>query len=78
MKALHAGRESVEGRGTARRQTHDQQQLRGYLSGIFVPLHRTPGIPLYCADYRSSHSSAVPANKFADDIRLFDVNRPFA
>ena len=33
----------------------------------------SPGILIYCADYRCSHSIAMPADRWADDVRLSDI-----
>jgi hypothetical protein len=35
------------------------------------------GVPIYCADYRCSHSVAVMADQWADDIRLSDIEDRF-
>jgi hypothetical protein len=35
------------------------------------------GILVYCADYRSSHSIAMSADQWPDDVRLSDVEPRF-
>jgi hypothetical protein len=35
------------------------------------------GIRVYCADYRCSHSMAMSADQWADDVRLSDVETRF-
>jgi hypothetical protein len=35
------------------------------------------GVLIYCADYRCSHSIAVSADQWADDLRLSDIERLF-
>jgi hypothetical protein len=32
---------------------------------------------IYCADYRCSHSVAIMADKWADDVRLSDIEDRF-
>jgi hypothetical protein len=36
------------------------------------------GLLVYCADYRCSHSIAVNADQWPDDLRLSDVEPRFA
>jgi hypothetical protein len=35
------------------------------------------GVLVYCADYRCSHSVALSADRWADDIRLSDIEPRF-
>jgi hypothetical protein len=35
------------------------------------------GILVYCADYRSSHSIAISADQWGDDLRLSDIEPRF-
>jgi hypothetical protein len=35
------------------------------------------GVLIYCADYRCSHSVAVMADQWADDVRLSDIEDRF-
>jgi hypothetical protein len=35
------------------------------------------GILIYCADYRCSHSLAISANRWTDDVRLSDIEPRF-
>jgi hypothetical protein len=35
------------------------------------------GILVYCADYRCSHSIALPADRWGDDVRLSDIEPRF-
>jgi hypothetical protein len=35
------------------------------------------GILIYCADYRCSHSIAVSAHQWRDDLRLSDIEHRF-
>jgi hypothetical protein len=35
------------------------------------------GLLIYCADYRCSHSVAVMADQWADDVRLSDIEDRF-
>jgi hypothetical protein len=35
------------------------------------------GVLIYCADYRCSHSIAVSADQWADDLRLSDIEDRF-
>ena len=35
------------------------------------------GVLVYCADYRCSHSSALPANHWPDKVRLSDIEPKF-
>jgi hypothetical protein len=35
------------------------------------------GLLVYCADYRCSHSIAVMADQWADDVRLSDIEDRF-
>jgi hypothetical protein len=35
------------------------------------------GVLIYCADYRCSHSVAVMADQWADDVRLSDIEPGF-
>ena len=35
------------------------------------------GILVYCADYRCSHSMAMPADQWPDDVRLSDIEPRF-
>jgi hypothetical protein len=37
----------------------------------------TIGILVYCADYRCSHSIAMPADGWSDQVRLSDIERRF-
>jgi hypothetical protein len=36
------------------------------------------GLLIYCADYRCSHSIAIIADRSPDDVRLSDLEAPFA
>ena len=36
-----------------------------------------PGLLVYCADYRCSHSIAVNADQWPDDLRLSDIEHRF-
>jgi hypothetical protein len=40
-------------------------------------LRRPTGILVYCADYRCSHSIAMPADRWPDDVRLSDIEPQF-
>jgi DNA-directed RNA polymerase subunit RPC12/RpoP len=35
------------------------------------------GVVVYCSDYRCSHSIAMPADQWPDDIRLSDIEPRF-
>jgi hypothetical protein len=35
------------------------------------------GILIYCADYRCSHSTAISADRWPDDVRLSDLEQRF-
>jgi hypothetical protein len=35
------------------------------------------GVLVYCADYRCSHSAALSADRWSDDVRLSDVEPRF-
>jgi hypothetical protein len=35
------------------------------------------GLLIYCSDYRRSHSTAISADRWADDIRLSDLEPLF-
>jgi hypothetical protein len=35
------------------------------------------GVLIYCADYRCSHSTAINADPWPDDVRLFDIEPLF-
>ena len=35
------------------------------------------GVLIYCADYKCSHSIALMADQWADDLRLSDIERLF-
>ena len=35
------------------------------------------GVLIYCADYRCSHSIAVSADEWPDDVRLSDIEERF-
>jgi hypothetical protein len=35
------------------------------------------GLLIYCADYRCSHSIAISADPWPDDLRLSDIERRF-
>ena len=35
------------------------------------------GVLIYCSDYRCSHSMCLDANRWADDIRLSDIEPRF-
>jgi hypothetical protein len=35
------------------------------------------GIAVYCADYRCGHSVALSADRWADDVRLSDIEPRF-
>jgi hypothetical protein len=35
------------------------------------------GILIYCADYRCSHSTAISADRWPDDVRLSDIEDCF-
>jgi hypothetical protein len=35
------------------------------------------GIPVYCSDYRCSHSIAMSADRWSDDVRLSDIEPRF-
>jgi hypothetical protein len=35
------------------------------------------GVPVYCADYRCSHSTAISADRWPDYVRLSDVEDRF-
>jgi hypothetical protein len=35
------------------------------------------GILVYCADYTCSHSTAISADQWPDDLRLSDIERRF-
>ena len=35
------------------------------------------GVLIYCADYRCSHSIAVGADQWSDDVRLSDIEGSF-
>jgi hypothetical protein len=35
------------------------------------------GLLIYCADYHCSHSSAISANRWPDDVRLSDIEPRF-
>jgi len=35
------------------------------------------GVLIYCADYRCSHSNAISADQWPDDIRLSDIEDRF-
>ena len=35
------------------------------------------GILVYCSDYKCSHSSALSADRWADDLRLSDIEPRF-
>jgi hypothetical protein len=35
------------------------------------------GILIYCADYRCSHSIAISGDRWADDVRLWDIGPHF-
>jgi hypothetical protein len=36
------------------------------------------GLLIYCADYRCSHSIAIDADRWPDDVRLSDLEARFA
>jgi hypothetical protein len=36
------------------------------------------GLLIYCADYRCSHSIAISADRWPDDVRLSDLEARFA
>ena len=36
------------------------------------------GLLIYCADYRCSHSIAISADRWQDDVRLSDIEPRFA
>jgi hypothetical protein len=36
------------------------------------------GLLIYCADYRCSHSIAISADRWSDDVRLSDLEARFA
>jgi hypothetical protein len=36
------------------------------------------GLLIYCADYRCSHSIAISADRWPDDVRLSDLEAQFA
>ena len=36
------------------------------------------GLLIYCADYRCSHSIAISADRWQDDVRLSDLEARFA
>jgi hypothetical protein len=36
------------------------------------------GVLIYCADYHCSHSIALMADRWADELRLSDIEDPFA
>jgi hypothetical protein len=36
------------------------------------------GLLIYCADYRCSHSIAISADRWPDDVRLSDLETRFA
>ena len=38
---------------------------------------RTRGVVIYCADYKCNHSIAVMADRWADDVRLSDIEPRF-
>jgi hypothetical protein len=35
------------------------------------------GVLIYCADYKCSHSIAMPADRWGDDVRLSDIEPRF-
>jgi hypothetical protein len=35
------------------------------------------GVLIYCSDYRCSHSTSLDADRWADDIRLSDIEVGF-
>ena len=35
------------------------------------------GVLVYCSDYRCSHSIAMPADRWPDDVRLSDIELRF-
>jgi hypothetical protein len=35
------------------------------------------GILVYCTDYKCSHSIAMPADRWSDDVRLSDIEPRF-
>jgi len=35
------------------------------------------GVLIYCSDYRCSHSTCLDADRWADDIRLSDIDPKF-
>jgi hypothetical protein len=35
------------------------------------------GLPIYCADYRCSHSIAISGDQWPDDLRLSDIEPRF-
>jgi hypothetical protein len=39
---------------------------------------RPRGILVYCLDYRCSHSMAISADSWPDDVRLSDIEPKFA
>jgi hypothetical protein len=36
------------------------------------------GLLIYCADYHCSHSIAISADRWPDDVRLYDLETRFA
>ena len=38
---------------------------------------RVRGVPVYCADYRCSHSIAISGDAWPDDTRLSDIEERF-
>jgi hypothetical protein len=35
------------------------------------------GLPIYCADYKCSYSIAISGDRWADDVRLSDLEQRF-
>jgi hypothetical protein len=59
--------------------TRQRQLLASYShqEGFRSPANGVRGVLIYCADYRCSHSIAISGDRWADDVRLSDIEARF-